>query len=271
MGISKVKRIMVPSVATLILLALWELVVRVGIVPSFILPMPSQVLSVLIADAPLLVEHSAITLAEAALGLVFGVVAGFLLAVVMDRITLVRLALQPLVTISQTIPSVAVAPLLVLWLGYGLAPKVVLVALGTFFPVAVSLLDGFRSVDPDLIDLLHTMQASDLQIFLRVRLPSALGPLFSGLRISATYAIVGAVVAEWLGGFAGLGVYMTRVRKSFSYDRMFAAIIVITTCSLALMGAISALKHLCMPWERREQSASKSDGSRRSHVPSATS
>jgi ABC-type nitrate/sulfonate/bicarbonate transport system permease component len=147
---------------------------------------------------------------------------------------------------------VAIAPLLVLWFGYGLAPKVILIVLTTFFPVAVSLVAGFRSVDLDMIDLMRTMGASDLQIFWQVKLPGALDQFFSGLRISATYAIVGAVISEWLGGFSGLGVYMTRVRKSFAYDRMFAVIILISVLSLALMKAVDLLERVCMPWKRAE-------------------
>ncbi len=249
----RLRRVLVPLAATVALLALWELVVRLGVVPGFMLPAPSQVLAAMGEDAPLLAQHAATTLLEAALGLALGFAVGFALAVLMDRFELVSLALGPLVTISQTIPTVAVAPLLVLWFGYGLAPKVVLIVIGTFFPVAVSLVGGFGSVDPDVIDLMRTMHATRWQIFWQVKLPAALEQLFSGLRISATYAIVGAVVAEWLGGFSGLGVYMTRVRKSFAYDRMFAVIIIISALSLLLMAGIAVLERLCMPWRRAER------------------
>ena len=127
-----------------------------------------------------------------------------------------------------------------------------LVVISTFFPITVSLVSGFRSVDPDMLDLMRTMGASDLQIFWQVKLPGALDQFFSGLRISATYAIVGAVISEWLGGFSGLGVYMTRVRKSFAYDRMFAVIILISALSLALMRGVDLLERICMPWKRAE-------------------
>ena len=187
---------------------------------------------------------------EALIGLACGVAAGFLLAVAMDRFVVIDKALSPLVTISQTIPTVAIAPLLVLWLGYGMLPKVLLVALTTFFPITVSLASGFRSVDPDAIDLMRTMNASWWQIFCFAKLPAAAESFFAGLRISATYAVVGAVVAEWLGGFEGLGVYMTRVRKSYSYDQMFAVIIIISALSLVLMGITRLLERACMPWKR---------------------
>ncbi|MEE1210283.1 MAG: ABC transporter permease [Parafannyhessea umbonata] len=247
------RRVAVPTLTVACILAVWQAVVAFGIVPNFLLPSPVQVVYALVADASLLAMHSAATLTEAALGLVIGTGVGFVVAVLMDRFQTVSLALDPIVTVSQTIPTVAIAPLLVLWFGYGLAPKVVLVVISTFFPITVSLVGGFRSVDPDLIDLMRTMRASRWQIFWKVKMPAALDQFFSGLRISATYAIVGAVIAEWLGGFSGLGVYMTRVRKSFAYDRMFAVIILISVLSLALMGLVDWLQRIAMPWKRAER------------------
>lgn len=249
---SKTRAVGIPALTVAILLVAWELVVRCGIVPNFLLPSPTQVVAALVADAPLLAAHAGTTIAESALGLAIGVAVGFVAAVLMDRFETVYLALDPLITISQTIPTIAIAPLLVLWFGYGLAPKIVLIVLTTFFPVAISLVGGFRSVDPDMIDLMRTMGASDLQVFTQVKLPVALEHFFSGLRISATYAIVGAVISEWLGGFSGLGVYMTRVRKSFAYDRMFAVIILISVLSLALMALVDLLERVSMPWKRAE-------------------
>lgn len=246
---SRLKRILVPTVTIAVLLLVWELVVRVGLVPNFLLPSPTQVLEALVRDAGILAQHAATTLLEAAIGLAIGVLVGFVVAVLMDRFEPVYLALDPIITVSQTIPTVAIAPLLVLWFGYGLAPKVVLIVITTFFPVTVSLVGGFRSVDPDLIDLMRTMNATPSQIFFKVKLPAAMGELFSGLRISATYAIVGAVIAEWLGGFSGLGVYMTRVRKSFGYDSMFAVIALTSLLSLLLMKGVDLLERACIPWK----------------------
>ena len=223
-----------------------------GLVPNFMLPSPVQVVSALVADFPLLLSHMWTTLSEAALGLVIGVAVGFVFAVLMDKFETFYLAFDPLLTVSQTVPTVAIAPLLVLWFGYGLMPKVLLVVLTTFFPVTVALASGFRSVDPDQVDLLRTMNATEWQIFRYAKLPAAMEQFFSGLRISATYAIVGAVISEWLGGFTGLGVYMTRVRKSFAYDRMFAVIIITSALSLALMKGVDVLERICMPWKKTE-------------------
>lgn len=254
---SRARRVLTPLVAVVALLVVWEAVVDLDLVPNFLLPTPVQVVTALVEDAPLLASHSVTTLAEAAAGLAVGVALGFAFAVLMDRFETFYLAFEPLMTISQTIPTVAIAPLLVLWLGYGALPKVVLVVVSTFFPITVSLASGFRSVDPDVIDLMRTMNASRWQIFWYAKLPAAAGQFFSGLKISATYAIVGAVIAEWLGGNAGLGVYMTRVRKSFSYDRMFASIIIISVLSLALMKLVELVQRALMPWKRAERNSNE--------------
>lgn len=246
------KKVVAPACAVVALLAVWQGACSLGLVPNFMLPSPVQVVTALVADFPLLLSHMWTTLSEAALGLAIGVAAGFVFAVLMDKFETFYLAFDPLLTVSQTIPTVAIAPLLVLWFGYGLMPKVLLVVLTTFFPVTVALASGFRSVDPDQVDLLRTMNATEWQIFRYAKLPAAMEQFFSGLRISATYAIVGAVISEWLGGFTGLGVYMTRVRKSFAYDRMFAVIIITSALSLALMKGVDVLERICMPWKKTE-------------------
>lgn len=241
---------MVPGIAVAAFIGLWQLACTLELVPSFMLPSPSQVVHALVEDADLLAAHAAVTLCEALIGLAGGIALGALMAIAMERFKTVDAALSPLITISQTIPVVAIAPLLVLWFGYDMLPKVLLVILTTFFPITVALSTGFRSVDPDAIDLLRTMGMSRVRIFLYAKLPAAADSFFSGLLMAATYAVVAAVVAEWLGGFDGLGVYMTRVRKSYDYDSMFAAIFIIAAVSLLLMGATKALRRACMPWRR---------------------
>lgn len=235
------------------LLAVWQLVCMAGLVPSYMLPSPVAVVQALVSDGPLLAEHAVTSLAEAGLGLAAGVALGFVSALLMDRFEVLYRAVYPLVVLTQTIPSVAIAPLLVLWFGYGMLPKVVLIVIATFFPITVGLLEGLRSVDADEIDLLRSMGATRIQILRHVKLPAALPQFFSGLKISAAYAIVGAVIAEWLGGFSGLGVYMTRVRKAYSFDKMFAVIFLISGLSLVLMWAVEALRRVAMPWERGDK------------------
>ena len=238
-----------PLAALLILLLLWEIICAAGLVPAFMLPAPSDVFRAFIQDFPALMLHARTTLLEAFLGLFLGVIVGFGTALLMDAFPLVHKALYPLLVITQTIPTVAIAPLLVLWLGYEMAPKVVLIIIVTFFPIAVGLFDGFQSADPDTIRLLLSMGAGRFQIFRHVKLPGSMNRFFSSLRISVSYSVVGAVISEWLGGFEGLGVYMTRVKKSFAFDKMFAVIFLITAISLLLMGTVRLIQKKCMPWE----------------------
>lgn len=213
------------------------------------LPSPYDVVLAFFNDFSLLMEHAKTTLTEAFLGLTIGTALGFVIAVLMDRFILFQKSVYPIVVLTQTVPTVAIAPLLVLWLGYGMLPKVTLIVLTTFFPITISLLEGFRSADPDAINLLKAMGANRFQCFVHIKLPSAMNQFFSGLKISVSYSVVGAVISEWLGGFTGLGVYMTRVRKSYSFDKMFAVIFFISLISLLLMLSVSLIKKAAMPWE----------------------
>ena len=239
------------------LLVIWQLATDLKLVEGYMLPSPVSVVKAFIAEFPLLMENTAVTLGEAFLGLMFGVALGFVMAVLMDRFERVYQAFYPLMVLTQTIPAVAIAPLLVLWFGYEMAPKVILIVITTFFPIAVGLLDGFRSADRDAVNLLRSMGAGRFQIFCYIKFPGALGRFFSGLRISASYAVVGAVISEWLGGFSGLGVYMTRVKKAYSFDKMFAVIFLISAISLVLMWGVDLLQKKCMPWERGEKNDRK--------------
>ena len=231
-----------------LLIVVWQLVCTLGLVPSYMLPSPVAVVEALVEDWDLLLGHAVTSLEEAGIGLAAGIALGFAVAVLMERFEVAKRALYPIIVITQTIPSVALAPLLVLWFGYGIMPKVVLIVITTFFPITVGLIGGFDSVDPDEVDLMRSMGASWGQVMWHCKLPSALPQFFSGLRISATYAIVGAVIAEWLGGFSGLGVYMTRVRNAYAFDKMFAVIFIISGLSLVLMSAVDALNRLLTPW-----------------------
>lgn len=239
--------------AVLVIALIWQMVSMLGIVEAFLLPAPMDVLRALITEFPTLMEHTVVTLTEAFWGLVFGILLGFVTAVLMDHFEILYRAFYPILVISQTIPTVAIAPLLVLWFGYEMAPKIILIVITTFFPIAVGLLNGFRSVDKDSVNLLRAMSGTQWQIFRYIKFPAALGQFFSGLRISASYAVVGAVISEWLGGFSGLGVYMTRVKKAFSFDKMFAVILLISLISLLLMKAVDLIQKKCMPWEFLEK------------------
>lgn len=236
-----------------VLLLIWQFVTSAELVARFMLPSPVDVAKAFVEDFPLLMQHAQVTLAEAFLGLSLGVAIGFLMAMLMDRFEWMYQAFYPLIVLTQTVPTVAIAPLLVLWFGYEMMPKVILIIIVTFFPITVGLLNGFRSADPDACNLLRVMGAGKWQIFRYIKLPGAMGQFFASLRISASYAVVGAVISEWLGGFLGLGVYMTRVKKAFSFDKMFAVIFLVSAISLLLMWGVDLLQKKCMPWEEIEK------------------
>lgn len=236
-----------------LLLIVWQIISTAGVVERFMLPSPLDIAKAIKEDFPVLMEHTQVTIGESMLGLLFGILAGFLAAVCMDRFWIVRQAMYPLLVVTQTIPVVAIAPLLVLWLGYDMAPKIVLVVISTFFPIAVGLLTGFESVDPDAVHLFRAMGAGRWQIFFYIKLPVSLEYFFSGLRVSASYAVAGAVISEWIGGFRGLGVYMTRVKQAYAFDKMFAVIVLVSVLSLLLMAAVSLLQRVLMPWQQRKR------------------
>ena len=236
--------------ALVFIIVIWQLVCSLELVESFMLPAPVDVVKAFVEDFSELMKHLRVTLIEAIMGLIFGVLLGFLVAVIMDAYEPLYKAFYPVIILTQTVPTVAIAPLLVLWFGYEMLPKVILVVITTFFPIAVGLLNGFKSADPDEIKLLQAMGASKLQIFAHIKFPGALGQFFAGLKISASYAVVGAVISEWLGGFEGLGVYMTRVKKAFAFDKMFAVIFLISIVSLLLMKIVELLQKKTMPWMR---------------------
>ena len=247
------KRNLPSIIAVAALLLVWQLICFLELLPPYMLPSPFKVMQAFMADFPLLWEHSLITLQEAFIGLFLGVCIAFLAAILMDEFDILYKAFYPLLIITQTIPSVAIAPLLVLWFGYEMTPKIVLIVISTFFPVTVGLLDGFRSADKDALGLLRSMGANRLHIFRYLKFPSALPQLFSGLRIAAAYSVVGAVISEWLGGFGGLGVYMTRVKKAFAFDKMFAVIFLISAISLALMALVELAEKKCMPYRHLDK------------------
>lgn len=231
------------------LVILWELLVRLGGIQKFILPAPSAIIQALYYTYQLLWVHSLQTVGEAVLGFMLAAAGGVGLAVLMDLAPGVKRALYPLLVVSQTVPIVALAPLLIIWFGYETTPKVMVVVLVCFFPITVSLVEGLETVEEDMVRLLLAMGATPWQVFKKVRFPGALPALFSGLKISATYSIMGAVIGEWLGASKGLGVYMTRSMHSFLTERVFAAIVVISILSLLLFSVVEGLGRLFMPWQ----------------------
>lgn len=240
---------LVAGIAVVLIISLWQLVCDYKLVPGYLLPSPYGILAAFIKSFSELMMHSKVTLYEAFLGLGIGIALGFILSILMDNFKTLYKILYPVLIITQTIPVIAIAPLLVVWMGYGTAPKISLVILVCFFPITIGLLDGFKNADSDAINLLKAMGAGKWQIFKHIKMPFALSGFFSSLKISVSYSIVGAVIAEWVGGNEGLGVFMLRVRRSYKIDEMFAVIFLIVIISLLLMWFVKILEKYLMPWK----------------------
>ena len=219
----------------------WEVVSISGIVPSYMLPSPVAVLTALFGDLPTILFHAKFTLLESFYGLLIGIALAFVFATMMDRFRVMDQAFYPIMIITQTIPTIAIAPILVLWMGFGMAPKILTVVLMCFFPVAVSFADGLQRVDEEYVHLVRSYGADRWKAYCLVKIPAALPELFSGLKVAATYSISGAVVGEWLGSQKGLGYYLLRVKNSYMLDKVFACVVVIILLSLAMNGLIRVI------------------------------
>lgn len=241
---------LLPLATILFFLCLWEAGVRLTQTPAWILPSPGQVLLALAEIGPALLVHTSTTLAEALLGFGLSVLIAFLLALLLDHFTGLRSALYPLIIFTQTIPLIVLTILFVIWFGFGMLPKVLVVILVCFFPVLINLMNGLDAVDHDQILLFKSMGAKPSAIIWMVKIPAALPSFFSGLRISATYSIMGAIVAEWMGAEKGLGYFMTLAQKGFKVDQVLAVVAVICVLSFLLVKLMDLLEYLLVPWNR---------------------
>jgi ABC-type nitrate/sulfonate/bicarbonate transport system permease component len=238
-----------PALITIVAIVLaWELYVQVSGIRPTTLPAPSRVLAQGWINRADLLDNALPTLRATVLGFAGSLSAAFLLSVLVDFFAPLRRALFPIMIVSQTLPLVAIAPLVVLWFGFGLMPKILLVGLVTFFPMMVALVQGYGSAEPETEGLLRSMGASRWQVFRLVRLPSATPFFFAGLRISITYAVVGAIFAEYAGAEKGLGIYMLGAKNNFRTDLVLAAVGVSALLTLILFAATTLLQRLAMPW-----------------------
>ncbi|WP_251861924.1 ABC transporter permease [Clostridium sp. Marseille-Q2269] len=244
----------IPIIFQILLIFIWQIVIDKGNIPKYILVSPKDIIISLFDIIPNIKEHIYITLKEAMIGFFVSIIFALLIAVLMDGVKIIRKSLYPILVISQTIPIIAVAPLFIMWFGFGILPKIIVVILVCFFPIVISLLDGLDSVDEDTINLLYSMGANKIQIFNHVKFPASMTNFFSGLRIAATYSIMGAVIGEWLGGDKGLGVYMLRVKQSYALDKVFAVILIIIVLSMSLFGLLFLIQKVVTPWNTEMKS-----------------
>jgi putative hydroxymethylpyrimidine transport system permease protein len=228
----------------------WELVVRAAQVPDYLFPAPSAVVSSFSSDAELLGRATLVTLSEIALGYLLAVAVALTLAVLLHFSGALRRALLPILVLSQTVPTVLLAPILAILLGYGIKPKLVVVAIVCFFPIVVNAVDGLRSADPELVRMMRTLHGGRFAIFRRVELPGALPAIFSGARVAATYAAVGAVFGEWAGSSSGLGFVILQAQPALETARIFAAVLILSAVALALYALVTLAERLLIPWQR---------------------
>lgn len=248
------RRRLLPPMLLVGLVAAWQVAASTGAIANalsledFLVPAPSEIASSLWDSRSLLAENGWVTLREILLGIAIALVAGIGFAIVMYRWVAIRDATYPLIIASQTIPIVVIAPILTVWLGYGIAPKLVIITLICFFPITVSALAGLSSADPDTTKLMRTLDASRWQIFRRVEAPGALPSTFTGTKIAVVLAPIGAVFGEWAGSTSGLGHLILIDNAQLEVARQFAAVVVLSAFALVLIGLIALVERRVVTW-----------------------
>ncbi len=226
----------------------WELLAQLGEVQNYLLPAPSEVASALWRDRDLLAPDAWVTAREVLLGFALALAAGVAIALALHLSPLLRRALYPLVVASQAVPVVVIAPILVIWFGFGMTPKLVVIALICFFPVVVNTLDGLQGVDPDQVKMLRTLGASRLDLLRRLELPAALPFLFSGAKVAVAVAVIGAVFGELVGSDAGLGHAIQVGTAQLQTARVFAAVLILSVMAISLFGLVALVERRAVPW-----------------------
>jgi len=243
-----------PLLLVLALAGLWQIAASSGFLADrlgledFLVPAPSEIAEVLWQDRGLIAENARVTLVEVVFGFLIAVALGLATATALHVSDLLRRASYPLVVASQTIPIIVVAPILVVWFGYGIGPKLAVIALICFFPVTVNTLDGLQSVDRDRIRMMRTLYASRTQLFTRVEAPTALPYAFSGAKIAVAVAVIGAVFGEWAGADSGLGYLMLQDNAQLETARMFASVFVLSAMAISLFGLVALLERRLVRW-----------------------
>lgn len=248
------KRWVLPAVLVAALIGIWQMAASTGALADalhldpFLVPSPVEIAESLWQSRSLLAENAWVTLREILLGFGCAVLAGLLFAVVLHLSETLRLAFYPLLVASQTVPIVAIGPILVVWFGYGIAPKLWIIALICFFPITVNTLDGLRSVDPEATKMMRSLDASRRQILGRVEMPSALPYFFSGAKIAVTVAVIAALFGEWAGADSGLGVLIRQDSAQLETARVFAAVLVLSAMAVALFALLALAERRVVTW-----------------------
>ncbi len=249
-------KFLIPVVILLVVLGIWEAIVYFRDTPHYILPPPSKIVVTLFTEREQLLKHTLVTLQEMVFGFALAISIGIPLAVLMFEFPILEKAFYPYVIGSQTVPVFAIAPLLVMWFGFGIASKVVMAAIIVFFAIVLNTLDGLKSTDPDTVNLFRILRATRWQILWKVRLPTALPFIFSGAKIGISISTIGAVIGEWIGASAGLGFLMLYANAQLQISLMFAAIFCLTLLGLSLFALMTLLERFAMPWRQHQNNIS---------------
>lgn len=249
----KLRKYGMPVLTLIIVLGCWELCVHIFEISLYILPAPSDIIIAMYENAQVLWEHSMVTLQEALLGLGLATLLAMLIAILMDLSTTFRHSIFPHLVVTQTVPVMVLGPLFAIWLGFGMAPKVLMVIFMCFFPIVIAFADALAQVDQNQVNLLKSFGANKWQLYRYVKIPSAATALFSGLKVAATYCIGGAIVGEWLSASAGLGYYMIRVKNGYMLDKVFACVVCIILWSLLLHLAVVLLERIVFPYTNKRK------------------
>lgn len=239
---------LVPIGLLLLTVVIWEAWVRIDDTPAWFMPSPSAVAEELVSSRALLWEHTWTTLQEVLLGYTIALVVGVTTALLIAYSPIAERTIYPIIVASQAIPIIALAPILLIWFGFGMTPKVIVVVLLCYFPIAVNMADGLRAADSDALNLLRSMGASRWQVMRIVRIPSSLPYLISGARIAAAVSVIGAIVGEWVGASSGLGYLMTRAASQFLTARLFAAVAISAVLGIGLFVIVAIVGRLLVPW-----------------------
>lgn len=229
---------------------IWEICIMAFKIPSYVLPSPYAVVIALINERNQLLYHGMYSMFEAIAGLLIACVLAVIFAVLMDRFQMLKLCIYPFLVITQTIPIISIAPLLIIYVGIGIQTKILAVVLMCFFPIAVNTADGMQSVNENQVGLVKLFGASNFQTYIFVKIPAALSSFFSGLKVAATYSMSGAIIGEWLASNSGLGYYIIRAKNGYMLDNVFACIVVIILISLFLNALVKAIQFVAMPYLR---------------------
>ena len=229
-------------------LILWEAAIRLFNVSLFVLPAPSDIAGALVTNGATLAAATLVTAKEVLIGFSLAVIVGVALALLIVRFRLLGRALYPLIVLFQTVPKVALAPIFILWFGYDLAPKVILIMVIAFFPVAIDMLAGLQSVEPSFVALMRSVGASRGKIMLRVRIPHSLPHLMAGLKVAITFSVIGAIVGEFAGANQGLGYVIQFASTQLDTPLIFAALIVVSVLGLAFYYVVELAEYLLVPW-----------------------